>query len=74
MYHYAYVTGTALCSQRLCAIVIVKPTYPALKSTFAAVTAGFYPQDPHYSHRFFVGCLVGAEFRLAGASTEKEKK
>jgi hypothetical protein len=73
-YHYAYVAGTALRSQRLCAIAIVKPTYPALKSTYAAVSAGFYPQDPHYSHRFFVGCMVGAEFRLAGASSEKEKK
>jgi hypothetical protein len=73
-YRYAYVTGTALRSQRLCAIAIVKPTYPALKSTYAAVTAGIYPQDPLFNHTFFVGCLVGADFRLAGSSSGKDKK
>jgi hypothetical protein len=73
-YHYAYVTGTKLCSHRLCAIAIIKPTYPPLKSTYAAVIAGFYPQDPHYNHRFSAGCLIGADFRLAGAFPGKEKK
>ena len=71
-YRFAYVTGTALRSQRLCAIAIVKPTRPALKSTFAAVTVGFYPQDPLFNHRYFVGCMLGADFRLADAFVPKE--
>gem|GEM_PF-1301874 len=71
-YHYAYVLNAALRSQRLCTIAIVKQTRQALKSTYAAVTAGFYPQDPLFNHTFYIGCLVGADLRLSDSSKKKE--
>lgn len=73
-YHYAYVKGTSLQSQRLCAMAIVQPTSPALKATFAAANVGTYVQDPLFNRTFFLGCLVGAEFRLGPSSREDARK
>jgi hypothetical protein len=70
-YHYVYVNGTSFRSQRLSAMAIVKPKVRGLRSTFAALNAGEYLQDPLFNHTCFLGCMVGIDVRLARGSKRK---
>lgn len=73
-YHYVYVNGTSSRSQRLCVMAIVKPKVRGLSSTFAAVNAGEYVQDPLFNHTRFLGCLVGIDVRLTSGSKRKDSQ
>jgi hypothetical protein len=67
-YHTIWVRGTGVFSDRLSALVIVRPAVrPAVKgfeSPFVAVLAGLYFRDPLYRMNAYVAAQAGFELKL----------
>lgn len=59
-----FVVDASVQSQRLCAMTVLKSAILPLKSSFCAIQAGLYLDDPLFAHQIFLGCLAGKEFRL----------
>jgi hypothetical protein len=73
-HHYVYVKETSVVSQQVCAMGIVTPTAPRFKSTYAALDVGTYLRDPLFARSLYLGCLVGADFRIWNPPSAKDAK